>query len=223
MNAEVNRSIAPWQSGLVSLFDMLKRYAFSFYEVISSIEKMRCEAGALARASTYSGPEKVPDYKRTALIETLAIMRSECNKIDATASIDLVSHIESEVRLKVTDYFYADMVNHLDALSALFAGELRRKACFRIAEDKEKYFQKDDLFGLKVSKAFKSCVGEIQAAGNCFALEQWEASAFHSLRILECGLRSLAKRFEVDFTYTNWQTVLDQVGLKIREMNSDPQ
>jgi hypothetical protein len=119
--------------GVVSLLDMLKRYAFSFYEVVMRIEQLRLEArsmsGASSTAKVYEG-----DLDRTtaALVE----MRAECEKLDLTSTADLISHIESTVKGKSRAYTYGDLFNHLDTLSVLFAQELRRKTCFRIAEDK---------------------------------------------------------------------------------------
>jgi hypothetical protein len=102
-----------------------------------------------------------------------------------------------------------------------FAKELRRNSCFRIAADKDRYFDGDNLFGPDVGKAFRSCSDEIRNAGNCYALEQPEASAFHSMRILERGLGVLATTFSVDFNHTNWHNVIEQVEKQIRKMDSN--
>jgi hypothetical protein len=112
------------------------------------------------------------------------------------------------------------MLNHLNTLTFSFATELRKNSCFRIAKEKDKYFQKNDLFGPEVSKAFGSCVDEIRNAGNCYALEQDEATAFHSMKVLERGLGILAKKFGVDFSHTNWHNVIEQIEKKIKNMNS---
>ncbi len=98
------------------------------------------------------------------MIASLKEMRTECGNLDLAHTVSLISFAESEVQRKGDDYTYADMLKELDTLSFSFAEELRRNSFFRIANEKEKYFQKDDLFGREVSKAFGSCVGEIQAA-----------------------------------------------------------
>jgi hypothetical protein len=153
-------------SGAISLIDMLKRYAFSFYEVVTRLQQLRVEAQTL-KSTTSKAYNHTLDNMTTALTE----MRAECHKLDLNSTIDLISHIESEVRLKEKDYTYADMSNHLDTLSVLFSRELQKPICFRIDNEKDKYFQKDGLFGLEVDNAFQSCVGEIQSAGTCYALE----------------------------------------------------
>jgi hypothetical protein len=196
----------------MSLFDMLKRYAFSFYEVVVRIERAR------RTASIDSG--KVNNHRLDELGETLIQMRAECVKLDLAHTPDLISHVESEVLRKGKDYTCEDMVNHLETLASSFATELRKELVFRIADERRKYFEKADLFGLQVNTAFPACVAEITNAGNCYALEQNEASAFHSMKILERGLGVLAKKFGVDFSHTNWHNVIEQIEKQIRSMDS---
>ena|ERR1700732_5047986 len=199
---------------------MLKRFTFSFYEVVSRIEHLRYEAEALTYGAQYTSPKKVYEHTVNGLKATLTEMRDECEKLDLISTTDLVTHIESEVHLKGQNYTYVDLSNHLDTLCFSFAKELRKNSCFRIAADKDKYFEKDDLFGLEVSKAFGSCVDEIRNAGNCYALEQDEAVVFHLMRVLERSLGVLAKKFGVDFSHTNWHNVIEEVEKKIRKMDS---
>jgi hypothetical protein len=114
----------------------------------------------------------------------------------------------------------------LDTLSFSFAKELQRHSCFRIATEKDKYFEKDDLFGPEVSKAFRSCVAEIRNAGNCYALEQNEACVFHCMRILERALRLLAKELGVTFSgaldLQDWQNIIEKVESEIKNLEKLP-
>jgi hypothetical protein len=145
-------------------------------------------------------------------------MLEECNKIDLNSTIDMISHIESKIRMK--SYTYAGLVNHLDTLGLLFSKELQKIICFRIDNKKDEYFQKYGLFGPEVDSAFESCVGEIQAAGTCYALEQNEACVFHLMRVLERSLGVLASKFNVSFQHDNWHNVIEQLEAKIRKMDS---
>ena len=199
-------------SGVVSLLDMLKRYAFSFYEVVIRIERLR------RTAAVDSG--KADSYRLAELSEALIEMRAECVKLDLAHIPDLISHIESEVHRKGKDYSCEDMVNHLDTLASSFATELRRNSVFRIASEKDKYFQKDDLFGQEVNKAFGACVGDIQTAGTCYALDQNDACVFHLMRVLERALGTLASKFNVPFEHDNWHNIIEQLEAAIRKMDA---
>jgi hypothetical protein len=154
------------------------------------------------------------DSTRNKLTPTLTVLREECNKIDLNSTIDMISHIESKVLVK--SYTYADLFNHLDTLSLLFSKELQNIIFFHIDKKKDEYFQKDGLFGPEVDSAFQSCVGEIQAAGICYALEQNEACVFHLMRVLERSLGVLASKFNVPFQHDNWHNIIEQLEAKIR-------
>jgi hypothetical protein len=201
---------------------MLKRYGFGFYEVVSRIEQLRTEARSHALLSSYGAPSlNKADYpKRESMIARLQELRNECVTLDLIHTASLISFAESEVQRKGDDYTYVDMVKELDTLSFSFAEELRRNCCFRIGSEKDKYFQKDNLFEPEVSKAFGACVGDIQAAGNCYALEQNDACVFHLMRVLERALGTLASKFNVPFQHDNWHNIIEQLEAKIRKMDS---
>jgi hypothetical protein len=197
---------------------MLKRYAFSFYEVVVRIERVR------RTASVDSG--KANTYRLDELSAALIEMRAECVKLDLAHTPDLISHIESEVHRKGNNYNCEDMVNHLETLASSFATELRKELVFRIADAKKDYFERDDLFGSQVNTAFPSCGTEIRNAGNCYALEQNDACVFHCMRVLELTLRALAKELGVTFSGTldlqNWQNIIENVESEIKNLEKLP-
>lgn len=94
-------------SGGMSLLDMLKRYAFSFYEVVLHIEELQKDARVFASTSAYSG-QKVSTHKREDMIACLKEMRTECEKLDLTHTASMISFSESEVQRKGDDYTYTD-------------------------------------------------------------------------------------------------------------------
>jgi len=57
------------------------------------------------------------------------------------------------------------------------------------------------------------------------ALGEWTACVFHSMRVLEHGLRELASRVELSadaMAQENWKNVIDQIEAKIRAMEALP-
>jgi hypothetical protein len=128
--------------------------------------------------------------------------------------------MESGVRRKGKDYTYNDLLKDIETLSFSFANDLRKRFFFRVPDNKQDYFQKDDLFGPEVNSAFSSCADEIQCAGSCFALELWDASVFHLMKTLERALRTLAAKFSVPFEHSTWHTVIEQIEKKVRSMDS---
>lgn len=53
------------------------------------------------------------------------------------------------------------------------------------------------MFGEKVSLNFPSALEDIKEVGNCYATDRNTACVFHCMRVVEYGLRALAKRLRV--------------------------
>jgi hypothetical protein len=207
---------SPWRSkpyGVVSLLDMLKRYAFGFYEVTCRLEALRSTARIYE--GTHQQVSPLYEHHRTELLNCLTEMRVECDKLELANTTNLILYLESEVTRKGKDYTNSDLLNSLNTLGYSFSGELRRRLFLGIEDDKNKFFQNGYLLGRRVNNAFPSCVTESRDAGNCYALEQYEATGFHSMRILERGLGSLAKKFGVDFNHTNCTTLSNRSKRKL--------
>lgn len=198
---------------------MLKRYAFSFYEVVVRIEHFRNHAGLLA-PSGYAAPSKVDAHMRDQLVACLKDMRTECDGLELIHTASLVAFAESEVARKGDGYTYVDMLKELDTISYSFADELRRRSCVRIDSEKDRYYEKDDLFGPEVTKAFRSCVEGIRRAGTCYALEQPEACVYHLMRVLERSLGVLAGKLGVPFDHGTWHQIIEQLEAEIRKMTA---
>src|SRR5580692_3613179 len=89
----------PISSGAVSLFDMLKRFGFSFYEAAVRLEFYRNQARLLA-PSGYAAPAKVDHYARASMAAGLHQMRVECEHLDLPPTVSMITFAESEVERK---------------------------------------------------------------------------------------------------------------------------
>lgn len=206
---------------LVSLWDVLKQYSFSFFEVTSRLERLR------GYTSVYESTSRpVYEHHRKELLECLPKMRKECGVLSLDSTADLTSHIESEVFQKGEDYKYNDFQTDLKTLSFSFSTGLKKCVVFRIEDEKKKYFQKDDLAGPKVKSDFPLCSGEITKAGNCYALEQDEACVFHCMCALELALHVLANELNANFGGTldlqDWGTIIGKIESEIKKLEQLP-
>ena len=68
-----------------------------------------------------------------------------------------------------------------------------------------------------VLASFPSTLNDIEEMGKCLALGRPTASVFHAMRILECGLRALAVRFNVKLTASSWGGILKKIGDAIED------
>lgn len=67
-------------------------------------------------------------------------------------------------------------------------------------------------------KTFPSAASDIWAGVDLWALGHSTASVFHFMRVLEHGLRALAKDVGKSFGTENWQNIIDQIESEIRNL-----
>ncbi|MCJ2065971.1 hypothetical protein MKK63_25160 [Methylobacterium sp. J-088] len=110
-----------------------------------------------------------------------------------------------------------------------FQAELRAtREAFEDAVNPRLFFlydkKKIELFGnwktdwAPVLEAFPSSVPDVFYALDCYCNENNTASVFHSMRVVEHGLRSLAQDLSKDFGAQNWQNVIDQIEAQIKSL-----
>jgi hypothetical protein len=76
-------------------------------------------------------------------------------------------------------------------------------------------------FGEKVSERFTEATDDIEAAGNCLAVGEATASVFHLMRVMELGVRALARCLKVraiDPETANWNVIVDHVNVAINKL-----
>lgn len=125
---------------------------------------------------------------------------TDCNNIEA---MTLIRELYNDIIAEFTQYYFLMIP----------------------AERKPYYEQKVPLFGLEVDAAFPSATFDISAAGRCLALDEWTACVFHLMRVLEIGLRDLARWVglpESSMEFENWKTIIDQIEKQIRNLEQAP-
>ena len=209
------------QSTSLSLLDMLKAHAVGFYKIAIGMEELR--AYAKLRSAV-----KVDASDRAKFEELLASMKQECKKLELHYTLAMVRSIEANYKNKVAEtdtyfskgYIESDLLHDLNTLDMSFSNELGSDLIFRIASNKNEYFEKDALFGSEVTNAFPSATDNIRNAGTCFAVEQWDASVFHLMKTLERALHALATKFSIPFEHETWNKVIEQIEKRVRSMDS---
>ncbi len=105
--------------------------------------------------------------------------------------------------------------------------ELDDKKILFMAADKAAYFEQDRLFGQGVYVAFPMAQADIKEAGNCLAADLNTAAIFHLMRVVEIGLRWLAKHLVIkmsksELAYSEWNGIIEQIEAKIKQEKSKP-
>jgi hypothetical protein len=99
--------------------------------------------------------------------------------------------------------------------------ELQEPMFLHIDSERRRFYeQQEPPFGVDVETSFPDSARDIAAANRCYALDEWTACVFHSMRVLEHGLRRIAKRFSVSFTTDSWHVVIRNVEAEIDAMRN---
>jgi hypothetical protein len=79
--------------------------------------------------------------------------------------------------------------------------------------------------GQTFETAFQDAIKDAHSGIQCFVLDQWTASVFHFMRVLEHGIRCICLIVEIpteNIQLENWKNILDQIEKKIRAMEQRP-
>jgi hypothetical protein len=123
--------------------------------------------------------------------------------------------------LETGGYTYGDYKSRIAILRERIDDELRDITFMFIPERKVKFYENNSLFGENVQTNFPSAVDDIKEAGSCFATGRATACVFHCMRVVEHGLRSLAKDLRVrlpkkrHIDLEDWGGLIDAIEGKI--------
>ena len=100
--------------------------------------------------------------------------------------------------------------------------ELQDKLFLYLPPLNQDYFEKPELFGEDVERAFQLSKYDLKEAGNCFAVELYTACVFHLMRVLERGLRAFAGYAGVPCGHECWGDIIKDIEKKLAEPDRTP-
>ena len=202
---------------------MLRFNARNFYRITNSIQEARVyiDASNYAALQSPNGtgidgvivdrPEQIKTIKNNAIE-----LRAAINEIGARITLMAIDeHIDfidkhNSVSLKYISDCYADVLKTLER-------ELSTVNMFSINADEYRYFEPSaPLFGPEFETKFSTFGAfELDEAAKCMALGRPTASVFHLMRILEVGIKALAKCLGISDPVKpaerNWGRILDKI------------
>lgn len=88
---------------------------------------------------------------------------------------------------------YGRFFGYGEELWGRLADETEIKEYLSLSSDESRYYHAEAPFGLNVATRFQNAEYDIEEASKCLGLERGTASAFHSIRCLEAGIRALSR------------------------------
>jgi hypothetical protein len=137
--------------------------------------------------------------------------------------ITKLTAIETKAALSTGKLTFFQAGDMLLTLTNTLRRELTVVKVFSLDSSKAAFYDPSEpLFGADVDKKFPSISYEIDQSGKCYACDLSTASAFHSIRSMEAGIRAIARCLGIpDPTKgkdRNWSNVSASIKLKMDQL-----
>lgn len=214
-----------WQPGrLVSLWDMLRFDAISFYKVTQQLTFLRHYIQFTEDfKSGQMNPEEPVGDSADGILDGIESIKEPLEVLGARLSIVAINRLMD--RLKARDNKPITFVQLREAAEVI-NGRIRDELSFAhvFVLDASSMHHFDDAaapFGdERVAASFRSSVYDISEAGKCLALKRPTACAMHLMRALEAPLVALANAFGVGAERENWDKIISQIESLMKPENA---
>jgi hypothetical protein len=203
-----------WRPGkLWSLGDMLKFNARAFYNAVTFINSGK----TLIQERKDHKNSSINKSDRGKVLFILDRFEKSLDVLGAQVTIigvrDLMSAVKVRGKKAITNEKLGQKLTELDAR---LSDELSLVHLFVVETTNHKYFEpKDPLFGKDFNIKFPTAVFEVDEAGKCLALGRSTASVFHLMRIMEIGVRAVARCLKIPDpikpSERNWGDILRKI------------
>src|ERR1039458_495119 len=191
-----NQDFLPFQPRkLISLWDMImfgmRNFMFAFNHLHIEHDHAyfkNMEEGNNAAAT---------DHEKERLKSVLAELRHHSVWLEATEALGRIDKFSNKLS-QPEPCNYLVILSEIDGIKDSIVQELVKRKFVYIHTGEQRYFENDCLFGKDVEKAFGSARTDLIEAGNCKALDLHTAAVFHLMRVVERGLRALAKSLGIE-------------------------
>jgi len=198
---------------------------FLGYEFIDLLSRLDAE-GKLALEKSEAKADDTASTQDTMRID-LVVTRiwGHLRRLGLSASSSKIQHLNSRL-LGANRISFQVLESELSGLRYSILTELRYCKMAFIEPQRATFFEQEALFGQAVKKAFPSAFADIKGAGNCISADLNTAAVFHLMRVVEIGLRALAKHLKVKaknrLEFEEWNAVIEQIESVIRQERQKP-
>jgi len=130
--------------------------------------------------------------------------------------------LELRVSKRQTDRVQEDLMNSACTFGTISQGltnlhervfdELGTTVFFHLPMDRAQYFLEPwKTFGQRVVEIFPAITRDVEEAGKCYASKRNTACVFHLMRIMEHGLKVLAKQIGIETQVPSWDGILGKI------------
>jgi hypothetical protein len=189
-------------SGLVSLWGLMRFYAEKFVSMSGFLNKI----GAMLMHPEAS----LREPSLTHLKERVQRCIDLCVEFDLPMARKKLEELLSDLNLHSLDW-PLEQRRTFEECSSRIHDELQDRVFIAASKGYAAYYDMAaPPFGKVVFDAFPSANDDISEAGNCLAVYRNTATVFHSMRVVEVGLRALATELGIPYA-PSWEAYIRQL------------
>jgi hypothetical protein len=184
---------------------MLKVKADLFYWTATLLEQIKTTAALQQDDAKLSEEHRIELLRRLAL----ALQYTDELKLPITGkAVDRLGHSAD-----AHECTYGEVRDALGDITRRFTDELDSTLLFHITSDNQNFLEgARKEMGDDVVNRFPEILFDTEEAGKCLAMGRATACVFHLMRIMEAGLRAVAKALNIDvLANRTWDAVLKKI------------
>lgn len=133
------------------------------------------------------------DSTRTAALSLVRTLREQCVILNATTAIVAIDRFLAFLESSQGKDYYHSASSQLLYVIRTFPDELKGRTLFALNAMEDFLYRDAAPFGDDVANKFTSISYDSEEAAKCLAFGRSTASAFHAIRCLEAGIRSMSR------------------------------
>jgi hypothetical protein len=155
-------------------------------------------------------------------LNSLALqLKAHCEMLKIPKSADRLWRFEN--RLESGICTNSIIMAELQEIYNLINCEMNYNYFAFIPAAKISYFEKEKLFGENVFEKFPNSRDDIKAAGNCLAVDLYDAAVFHLMLVMNNGLLALARHIDIPvgkrpLEYEEWNVLIRNIDTKLDDI-----
>ena len=216
-------AFAPFGGGsrVVSLWEMLELNASEFYSVVSILRQTQgridqykiLKEGELKKTRLAPNDGERASQHLKLLYDSLITLGTPVTAIAVQSLLEKLSAEDEEGEGMLLE----PLRDALKDIDARLRDELSLATVLVMEPERKKYFDSAAaMFGDEVADKLPEAIPDIEDAGKCLACGQGTAAVFHSMRVMEAALKSLAKLLGIPYA-PSWESYIRQIEDRIGE------
>jgi HEPN domain-containing protein len=158
--------------------------------------------------------------KRADIAAALMDIQEHCEFLGLQSTLAKVKRCYEQAKIGTLDK--SEWMNHLDELESRFHDDIKGLHLLYIEPKKFALYIEQQPFGEEVHSRFFLANHDIREATRCLALNRYDACVFHSMRVLEHGLRALSERItNKRVVNPNWADMIKDIENAIKTRDSE--